>query len=298
MKKNNVLSTVFLYIVIVLVAILLAFNYQVFIVPNKFAPAGINGISTMIQEKTGVSIGFMSLAINIPLCVLAYFTVSKKFAIRSFVFCITYSLVYLYLHDILKLTSIQYNSPNTDTIFPALISGVLSGVVYGLCFRTDSSTGGTDIISKVIHKYKPEFNFFWIRFALNAVVAVSSLFVYADPTSANIINYKPVCLCLIYCFVASYFGDTMIKGTKIATKFTIVTTHPQEILEEITKNFKHSATKVEAVGSFSNDEKTMLICVINKHQIVDFSNMLKKYDNTFSFSQTVNETYGNFKKIK
>ena len=90
----------------------------------------------------------------------------------------------------------------------------------------------------------------------------------------------------------------MTKGTKIATKFTIITTHPEEIMAEISEKFRHSSTKVQAIGSYSQDQKSILFCVINKHQIVEFSKMLQKYDNTFSFSETVNETYGNFKKIK
>ena len=62
------------------IAILLAFNYQLFVVENNFAPAGLNGIATMIQYKTGFSIGYMSLIINVPLCILAYFFVQKRFA--------------------------------------------------------------------------------------------------------------------------------------------------------------------------------------------------------------------------
>ncbi len=299
MNKNSKINTIFTYIVIVSVAILLAFNYRLFIVPNKFAPAGLNGIATMIQYKLGVSIGYITLLINIPLCIISFFLVNKKFAIRSFVFCMTYSFVYNYLRGIAFLDAFMYNSDGHDTIFPVLVSGILSGVVYGMCFRTNSSTGGTDILSKFIHKYKPEFNFFWVRFALNAIVAASSFFVYAEYANGSIIvNYKPVCLCIMYCFVASYYGDLMTKGTKIATKFTIITTHPEEIMNEVSENFRHSSTKIQAVGSFSKDEKSILICVVNKHQIVDFKNMLSKYDNTFSFSETVNETYGNFKKIK
>ena len=55
---------------------------------------------------------------------------------------------------------------------------------------------------------------------------------------------------------------------------------------------------MDAIGSYNNEAKTVLICVINRHQIVDLKNILKKYDNTFSYSETVNETFGNFKKIK
>lgn len=287
------------YIFTALVAVLLAFNYQLFVVENNFAPAGLNGIATMVQYKTGFSIGYMSLLINVPLCIFAYFFIDKKFAKLSMVFCLTYSFVFLYLQK-LGLEFLQYNADGQDTIFPAILSGVISGYVYGACFRTNSSAGGTQIISKYISKKKPELNFFWVNFVLNAIVAIASLFVYAslDSTGTLSLDYRPVCLCITYCFVSSYISNNIIKGIKAATKFTIITTHPEEITEEITKNFKHSSTKIEAVGSFSNDDKTVLLCVINKHQLVDFKNMLAKYDNTFSYSETVNETYGNFKKIK
>lgn len=299
MEKNKKLKVLTDYLSIIAVAVLLAFNYQLFIVENGFAPAGLNGIATMIQYKTGFSIGYMSLMINIPLCIFAFFFVKRSFAIRSLVFCLTYSFVYLYLQK-LGLVAFQYNAGGHDTIFPVILSGVLSGFVYGVCFRTDSSAGGTTIISKFISFKKPELNFFWVTFVLNAIVAVISFFVYAKPDGAEglIYDYKPVCLCILYCFISSFFGNYMIRGTKTATKFTIITTHPDEIAEEVMKGFKHSSTRIEALGTFSHDKKTVLVCVINKNQLVEFKNMLSKYDDTFSFSETVNETYGNFKKIK
>ena len=61
---------------------------------------------------------------------------------------------------------------------------------------------------------------------------------------------------------------------------------------------KHGVTKVEAIGTHSNSSRTMLICVVNKHQIIDFHRILSKYDNTFSYYEQVNETYGNFKRVK
>jgi len=288
-----------MYLATICVAVLLAFNYQLFIVENNFAPAGLNGIATMIQYKLNISIGYVALIINIPLCIFSYFCIDKSFAKRSLVFCITYSLVFLYLQK-LGLEALQYNSQGKNAIFPALISGLISGYVYGACFRTNSSTGGTHIVAKYISMKKPEFNFFWVNFILNAIVAFVSIFVYAqpDPTKGFAIDYTPVCLCITYCFVSSYIGNYIIRGTKTATKFTIITKHPDEIIEEITSKFQHSATSMQALGSYSHDERTVLICVINNHQIIDFKNMLSKYDNTFSFSENVNETYGNFKNIK
>jgi len=295
MKAKSFVS----YLFICGIAILLAFNYQLFIVKNGFAPAGLNGIATMIQHKTGFSIGYMSLIINIPLCVLAYFLVDKQFAKRSLCFCLVYSFSFLYLQEI-KLEAFQYNAQGHDTVFPVILSGVISGFVYGLCMRNNASTGGTDIVSKYISKKKPHMNFFWVTFTLNAIVAVASFFVYAEPDSSGALtyNYKPVCLCILYCFISSFLGSYIIKGTKTACKFTVITTHAEEIIKEIRENLRHGSTEISALGSFSREEKTVLLCVVNKHQIYDFNNILKKYDDTFAFSETVNETMGNFKKIK
>ncbi|MBO5231174.1 MAG: YitT family protein [Clostridia bacterium] len=290
MKKR--LKTPIGYAVIVFAAIILAFNYYIFIVKNNFAPAGLNGIAVMIQYKTGFSISYMSLLINIPLCIAAFFMVSKRYAIRTLVFVVVYSVVYFYLQE-KDYTFFQYNAGGHDTIFPCIISGVITGFVSGVCLKFHSSTGGTEIVSKYINKVKPNANFFLVYTLLNVIVAIASLFVYSNDAA----NYKPVALCLTYCIVSGFVGNYIIKGTKTAYKFTVITTHPNEICQQIMHNIKHGVTKISASGVFSEDEKTLLICVVNKHQLMDFKNIIDSFDNTFSFCETVNETFGNFKRI-
>lgn len=296
---NNTPRTMLAYLKIIAVAVLLAFTYQLFIVENGFAPAGLNGIATMVQYKTGFSIGYMSLLINTPLCVLAFFLLDRKFALRSFCFCITYSFVFLYLQK-LGLREFQYVTGGHDTIYPVILSGVIGGFVYGVCFRQRASTGGTDIVSKYISEKKPELNFFWVTFAMNAAVAAVSFFVYAQrgEDGSMAFNYKPVCLCVLYCFISSFVGSSIIRGTKTACEFTVVTSHPDELIEEIARVLQHSCTKLSATGGFTSGQKSVLLCVVNNHQIVEFQNILKKYDDTFSYAKTINETYGNFKKVK
>lgn len=287
------------YLEITAFAVLLALNYHLFVVENGFAPAGLNGIATMVQYKTGFSIGYMSLLINTPLCILAYFLIDKAFACRSFCFCVTYSLAFLAVQQ-LGMEKLQYVTDGHDTIYPVILSGVISGVVYGFCFRKQASTGGTDILSKYISKRKPELNFFWVTFTLNALVAAVSFFVYAEPDAGCevLFNYKPVCLCITYCFVSSFVGSAILRGTKTACEFTIITSHADALKEEIYRELKHGCTKVDAVGGFSSGQKSMLICVVNNHQIVEFQKILERYDDTFAFSKTINETYGNFVKVK
>ena len=81
------------YLQIALSAVGLAFVYYIFIIQNSFAPAGLNGIATMIQHKTGFSISYMSLLINIPLATAAYFLVQKDFSVKTLLFSVVYSVI-------------------------------------------------------------------------------------------------------------------------------------------------------------------------------------------------------------
>lgn len=281
------------YLQILFSAVLLAFVYYVFIITNSFAPAGLNGIATMIQYKTGFSISYMSLLINIPLSVLAYFFVQRDFAVKTFLFSVVYSVSFLLLQNS-DLNFIQYNAEGHDTIYPVILSGVLGGAVYGTCFRNNASTGGTDVISRYINKVRPETNFFVVTFILNGIVAVSSIFVYSGGT----LNYKPMALCILYCFLSSFVGNLLLKTTKTAYKFTVITPHKDALVEEITKSLHHGCTELDVTGAYTGSKRTMLICVVNKHQLHDFQNILAKYPDTFSYFEVISETYGNFKHIK
>lgn len=281
------------YSQIIISAVLLAFVYYIFIITNNFAPAGINGIATMIQYKTGFSISFMSLLINVPLSILAYFLVQKDFAVKTLLFSLVYSFAFLFLQST-GWTFMQYNAFDHDTIYPVILSGVLAGVVYGVCFRNNASTGGTDIISRYINKVRPDTNFFIVTFALNAVVAIASVFVYSESN----LNYKPMALCILYCFISTFVGNLLLKTTKTAYKFTVITTHKDEFVAEITQKLHHGCTEIDAIGTYTNAKRSVLICIINKHQLNDFQKIVSKYDDTFSYFEVVNETYGNFKNIK
>lgn len=287
---KQTIKTVITYAVICSMALLLAINYHIFIIENNFAPAGINGIATIIQYKTGFSISYMSLLVNVPLCVVTFFIVNKRYALRSLVFTLVYSFTYLYLQNI-GLDFLKYDANGHDTIFPAIISGVISGFVIGVGLKHNSSTGGMELISKCISSINPNADFFILNFSINTVIAILSLFVYSD---TGTVDYKPVVLSITYCFVSNFVGNWIIKGTKTAYKFTVITTHPDEIAKEITHIIKHGITKIDAQGAYTNTSKTVLLCVVNKHQITDFKKIIDRYDNTFSFYETVNETYGNF----
>lgn len=275
-----------------------AFSYILFIVPNDFAPSGINGIAIMIQYKLNFSVGYMSLLINIPLCIFAFFFVDKPFALKTATFCVVYSLSYLLFQHI-DLARFQYDANGVDTIYPVIISGLICGLCFGLLFKCNSSTGGTDVISKYLSKKNPQLNFFYVTFIINAVIAVASYFVYGKEVDGVMeYNYKPVCLCLLYSFISSFMGNRIITGSKEAYKFIIITTAAAAIENEIIEKLHHSVTRLHGQGGYTHQDKDVLICIVNKSQLVDFEAIIKKYPDTFSFMENVSQTFGRFNQTK
>ena len=278
------------YLVIGAVAVMAALNYQLFVFPNKFAPAGLNGICTMIQYITGISVGYMSLIINIPLAIFVYLKVSKSLAMRSMFYVAVFSVMLVVLEKVDLSQFAYYTENGTSTILGPLAAGIIFGAGYSVLVQGSANSGGTDFVAAIIHKYRPEMNMFYIIFALNVTVAVSSYFVY---------DYKiePVLLCILYSFMSSTVSDRMTKSGRAAVRFEIITDRPEEIGQKIIQKLHHSATVVPARGMYSGKEVDMLICVVNKGQMAKLADIIRSYPNTFAIMSSVNAVVGNFKKI-
>lgn len=278
------------YGVIVVSAFLCALNYQLFIFPNQFAPAGLNGICTMIQEVTGFSLGYMSLIINVPLAVLVYFLVSKVLAVRSMVYVLTFSVALLVLDGVDLSAFVYATESGTSTIMGPLVAGIIYGTCYSVLVRTNTYSGGTDFVAAIIHKYHPEKSIFYQIFAINAVVALASYFVY---------DYKiePVIMCILYSFTSSTVSDQMIKSGRSAVRFEIITEHPAEIADAIIHQLRHSATLLPGKGMYKGKETNILICVVNRTQVAALSAIVRSYPHTFAVVSQVQEVMGNFKHL-
>ena len=278
------------YCVIVCLALIAAMNYEIFVFPNRFAPAGLNGICTMIQHVTGISVGYMSLLINVPLAIAVYFMVSKPLAIRSMVYVVTFSVALLILDEV-DLSRFSYSTANgTSTILGPLVAGIIYGSTYSMLVQASAYSGGTDFVAAIIHKFKPEQNMFYLIFALNAVVALVSYFVYDY-------QIEPVILCIMYSFMSSTVSDRLNKNGRSAVCFEIITDYPQQISDEIIYQLNHSCTLIPAKGMYSGRETNLLICVVNKTQVAAVSRIVRKYPNTFAIMDPVSEVMGNFKRM-
>lgn len=282
------MKKVLTYMMIVVVAFIGALNYQLFIFPNSFAPSGINGICTMIQHVFGISVGYLSLLINIPLAIAVYFLVSKPLAVRSALYVVVFSVALVIL-DHVDLSRFAYTTASS-TILGPLVSGIITGTIYALLARGGAYTGGMDFVASLIHRKNPEKNLFFVIFALNCCVAIISYFVYG-------FQMEPVILCILHSFASSTISDKTGKSIRSAVRFEIVTDHPEEISEAIIHQLHHSATLLPGKGIYKGKETSVLVCVVNKTQASQLSAIVRSYPDTFTIMSQVNEVVGNFKRL-
>ena len=285
--KQQVVTSLLQYSFVIGLGALMAITYIMFVFPNNFAPSGVSGIATMIQKVWDFKVAWFTIIVNVPLAVITFFIISKQFAIRSSVFVISFS-IFLFVFD--KIPN-MYHYVATDageTLLAGLASGVIVGFVYGIVLKANASTGGVDFIASLVQKTRPDISLTWFIFGLNVLIAIVSFFVYHDMSA--------VLLCIAHCFVVQEIADRIVIGSRKAIKFEIVTTHPEEISREIIEKLHHTATLSKGTGMYSHLEKEILTCVINKKQIVDMENILKKYPETFAYVVPVNDTIGFFRR--
>ena len=284
------MKKVLTYGVIMIIAFICALNYEMFIFPNRFAPAGLNGICTMIQHITGINIGYLSLLINVPLAIWVYLQVSKPLAIRSMVYVVTFSISAVIL-DYVDLSAFVYYTENGNSaILGPLVAGIIFGGCYALLLKASAYSGGTDFIAAIIHKFYPEKSVFFLIFSMNVVVAIASYFVYDY-------QIEPVILCILYSFMSSTVSERLTKNGRSAVRFEIITDYPEEISNAIINKLHHSATLIPGRGMYLNKEVSMLFVVVNNSQVTKLAQICRQYPNTFAIIDPVSEVMGNFKKI-
>ncbi len=290
LAARDVLKKVLTYLMVVGISFLSALNYHIFVFPNKFAPAGLNGICTMVQFLFDFKLGYLNLLINVPLAIVVYFLVGRSMALRSMVYTLGFSL-FILVFEAVDLSAFVYQTANgTSTVLGPLTAGIITGAGAALLYKVNACCGGTEFVAGIIHRYQPQVNFFWIIFGLNISVAGLSYFVYG-------FQVEPVLLCIIYSFASSAIRDKITQGSRGAVRFEIVTDYPEEISREIIGQLHHSTTLIPAKGMYQQEERSILVCVINKSQVPDLTAIVKAYPRSFVIMSQVSQVIGNFKRL-
>lgn len=259
---------------------------------NGFAPGGVGGLATITYHLSGYQLDWslLMVAFNLPIFVLVSALINRKLGL----FLSVYLLVQSFLPKLYELVGFKpycllNHGKDFNVIFAAIATGVISGFGFSLMLRHFGASGGTYGISALIRRAKPDLNVAFVSFIMDASVVFIAFFVYG-------MKVTPVMCTLLNLFIANVVVDHGLGGIKAGYKFEIVTTHPEELADELMQKLKHGVTSMKVQGMYTDSEKYMLICIINKRQIGEMMKIIKKYPDTFASFEKVNEVFGNFRR--
>ena len=275
---------------VVLISALSAFAIYFFVVPAAFAPMGLEGIATMLFEMFDgkVNLGLINIVLNLPLLVLAFFKLDKKYVIYVLIFNVFNSL-FLSLLEIVNAPQYQIVD-ESGRIISAVFAGVMLGARAGYMYKLGGSTGGIEIIANVVQKKYPFLNCERIVSVICLVLMGLSYFVYKDVTS--------ILLSIIELFIYEKAASFILRDSREAIEVKIVTKNPNELRDDIVNELGHSATIVESKGMYSGEGNAIVFVLISRRQIAQFVKIIKKYPNTFIYYTEVQGVFGKFRANK
>ena len=254
-----------------------ACGISLFLDPNNLAPGGASGLAIIFNRITGLETGTLYFIINVPIMLLGLWKYGVRFIATTFFSILINSYFTNMLAGAGALTS--------DPLIATMAGSVLVGVGVAIVFKSRATTGGTDIIVKVLHdKYKHIKT--GVIFLLTDIVIVAfSGFVFKD---INIIMYA-----LISVFVQGKVLDMVLYGGDEAKLFYIISDKPQAISERILKEIDMTATFLQGKGAYTGKEKQVILCVARKQQGPAIEEIVKSEDkDAFMIISSANEIYG------
>ena len=276
---NNIKQTIIDYIVIAIGALIFSLGIVMFSAPNNIAPGGVSGIGTMLNHLFNIPIGSVILAFNIPLFIFSFKKFGKKFFYKSLYATFLTSTLIDILPFILEKHYIY--SPLLASIF----GGVSIGVGVGIIFLRGGTTGGADILAKLIKLKHPHLSLGTLVFIIDAVIVVSTLFVYG---SIEALLYSTILF-----FVTSRAVDAIIFGAARSKMLLIITSSPKEISKKIMDEIGHGVTLIPASGGYTDNTKTIILSVVRPNEVAEINKFVKEIDRSaFTVITESNEVLG------
>ena len=291
-KKMTAKELLFDILWAILAGLIVGTAYFFFQNSNGFAPGGVGGLATITHHLLNDAIPWsvLMVAFNLPIFVLVSALIDKKLGIMLIIYmCVQSFMPQLYELIGAKAYCLANNAEDFNVVFACIATGVISGFGFSLMLRRFGASGGTYGISALIKKAKPEMNIAYVSFIMDTSVVLIAFFVYG-------MRITPVICTLLNLFIANMIVDNGLSGIKNGYKFEIVTMSPNELAEELMTRLKHGVTEMQVHGMYSDTDRYMLVCIINKRQIGEMMKIIKSYPDTFASFEKVNEVFGNFKR--
>ena len=242
-------------LLIVIGTFFMGLGTNLFFNPSQMVPGGFTGLAIILEYLTrnlpfgGIPVWLGNIILNVPLILIAILVRGWKFMRRTFIASLCFS-GWLYLLP-------TFNVIGDDYFLVAVFGGSLMGIGLGFVFLGGATTGGTDTIAALVQKAAPNLSVAVMMPAFDALVILLSLVVFGVRISMYAI---------ITVVIEGYFADRVISGFRNAVQFYIISSKTEEIAQEIMSKVDRGVTKLYAKGMYTQKERPVLMCVVDKRQ--------------------------------
>ncbi|MDO9548312.1 MAG: YitT family protein [Candidatus Marinimicrobia bacterium] len=262
--KQKIKTIVFEYVGLAIGSTIMALGLVLFLIPGRIAPGGVSGIGIVLHYLFNLPVGLIMLLFNIPLFILGLKVLGKQFGPRTFFAIIFVSLTTDFFDKILHLGAATEN-----LLLTSIFGGILLGIGLGIVFRFKGTTGGSDIIGQIIHKYS--------NMTIGTAILIVDFFIISFAGLA----FREVNLAL-YGFISLYFSskvlDVILDGFDYARSFYIITEKQDEIIEAITQEMGRGGTEIFGDGFYTRKERNILFTVVTRKEVTTLRQIIQQID--------------------
>ena len=265
MKKRAVLRWIIDLAIILFGSALYALGVHSFVSPNNIAPGGVTGIAVVLTSLLPVKVGTLILAFNIPLIILGFIFLNKSTMIKTLISVAAVTFFTDYLGQYVP----TYSAEGGNGIVAALFGGALMGIGLGLNYQREGTTGGTDIVTKIIQRFHPDMKLSVITGALDILVVCFGMLVYKD---INVVLFAVVAI-----FVQSKVIDFIVYGTQESRFLMIFSEHSKEIEKKLLEQGR-GVTLFKAEGAYSGDERQVIATAVHRTAYSKVKRLVRETD--------------------
>lgn len=275
---RNLTKNLKVYGTVVLGSAVFALGFNLFLAPNQISAGGLSGASLLIVHLLGFgSVGAITALLNVPLFIIGWRSLGKRFFFSSLV-GMSASSVLLDLCSFLP-------APQTDPLLGALAGGIASGVGVGLVFSSGATTGGADMIARLLRTKFKKLPMGRLMFLVDMVVVILTGVVFRD---MNKTLYSAVTL-----YISSLMVDAVLYGPDHSTVALIISPQYHKIAKTIGQKLERGATILPGQGSHTGQERPVLLCAVRKRQIADLKALVCGIDpDAFVILQEAHQVLG------
>ncbi len=268
------------YFIVTLGSFIIAAGLYFFLAPAKLAAGGVSGLSIVIKELIpAIPIGVIMLSLNILMFIIGFLIIGRSFGVKTIYASLMISLTMVMYEQIIDVTK----AISQDTLVILIFGMVLTSVGQAMIFNQGASSGGTDIIAKIITKFFP----------INIGMALQIADFFVICAAVGVFGIEKGLYALLGIAINGYLVDYIVAGFNVAKYVTVISSKSKEVTDYIINDLNRSATVYSAKGAYSNQDREVVTSVMNRRQFIQLKNQMGDIDpNAFVTVQQLHEVMG------